>query len=71
MKLLMDADCLIRLTKAGLKDFVGNRDTIFIPDVVQKEVVDAGKEKGCPDAFIVKKNIKANIIGSTGTGVVN
>ena len=62
MKLLMDADCLIKLTKAGLKDFVGDRDLIFIPDVVQKEVVDAGKEKGCPDAFVVEKNIKANII---------
>lgn len=62
MNLLMDADCLIKLTKAGLKDFVGNKATIFIPDVVEKEVVDAGKEKGCPDAFIVEKNIKANVI---------
>ena len=62
MKLLMDADCLIKLTKAGLKDLVGKKDVIFIPDVVQNEVVDSGKEKGCPDAFIVEKNIKANVI---------
>ena len=40
----MDADCLIKLTKAGLKDLVGKRDIIFIPDVVQNEVVDAGDE---------------------------
>ena len=33
MKLLMDADCLLKLTKAGLKDFVGNRDTIFYMDL--------------------------------------
>ncbi len=62
MRLLMDADCLIKLTKAGLKDLVGSKNFIFIPDVVKNEVVDAGKEKGCPDAFIVEKNIEAQII---------
>lgn len=29
----MDTDCLIKLTKAGLKDFIGNRDDIFIRDI--------------------------------------
>jgi rRNA-processing protein FCF1 len=58
----MDSDCLIKLTKAGLKDIVGSKDIIYVPDVVQREVVDAGKEKGCPDAFTVEKNIEANII---------
>ena len=62
MKLLMDADCLIKLTKAGLKDLVGSKYRIFIPDVVQKEVVDTGKKKGCADAFVVEKNIKADVI---------
>jgi len=62
MKLLMDADCLIKLTKAGLKDLVGSKDVIFIPQVVQKEVVDAGKEKQCADAFLVEKNIEARIV---------
>lgn len=62
MKLLMDADCLIKITKAGLKDLVGSRYIIFIPGVVQREVVDAGKEKGCPDAFMVEKNIEAKVI---------
>ena len=62
MKLLVDADCLIKLTKAGLKDLVGSKDVIFIPQVVQKEVVDAGKEKQCADAFLVEKNIEARIV---------
>jgi hypothetical protein len=31
MKLLMDADCLIKLTKAGLKETVCRNDTVFIP----------------------------------------
>ena len=62
MKLLMDADCLIKLTKAGLKDLVGSKHRIFIPEVVQKEVVNAGKKKGCADAFVVEKNIGADVI---------
>jgi len=62
MKLLMDADCLIKLTKAGLKELVGTKNTIVIPDLVKKEVVDAGKIKGCPDAFEVEKNIESKMI---------
>ena len=62
MKLLMDADCLIKLTKAGLKDFIGSNSDIFIPQIVQREIVDAGKEKKCSDAFIVEKNIEGGMI---------
>ena len=58
----MDADCLIKITKAGLKDLVGSRYIIFIPGVVQREVVHAGKEKGCSDALVVEKNIEAKEI---------
>ena len=62
MKLLMDADCLIKLTKAGLKEFVCRQDTLVIPDIVKYEVVDAGKAKNCDDAFVVEKNISKNFI---------
>jgi rRNA-processing protein FCF1 len=65
MKLLMDADCLIKLARAGLKDLVGSKYTIFIPKVVQGEVVEAGKKKGCIDAVVVEKNIKTNVIRIT------
>ena len=58
----MDADCLIKLTKAGLKELVGTENDIIIPDVVRKEIVDAGKIKGAQDAFIVEKNIVDNMI---------
>ncbi len=36
----MDADCLIKLTKAGLKETVCQSDTVFIPAIVVREVVD-------------------------------
>lgn len=62
MKLLMDADCLIKLTKAGLKELVCRHDAVVIPSAVEKEVVDAGKAKGCTDAFIVEKNIASKAL---------
>ena len=62
MKLLMDADCLIKLTKAGLKELVANKDSVSIPEAVKREVVDAGKKKQCSDAFVVEKNIESKMI---------
>lgn len=62
----MDADCLIKLVNAGLKELVLAHDTIVIPEAVKKEVVDAGKEKGHPDATLVEKNIAAKRLQVTG-----
>ena len=70
MKLLMDADCLIKLTKAGLKELVCQHDTVVIPDIVKQEVVDAGKSRGCDDAFAVGKNISADFISVFQHGVI-
>ena len=69
MKLLMDADCLIKLTKAGLKELVCQHDTVVIPAIVEQEVVDDGKAKGCDDAFVVEKNIKMNFINVVGSAL--
>ena len=62
MKLLMDADCLIKFTKAGLKELVATKNSVFIPEPVKREVVDAGKKKECSDAFAVEKNIESKLI---------
>lgn len=66
MKLLMDADCLIKLAKAGLKEEICKRFGVDIPSIVKKEVVDAGKSKGLSDAELVEKNIQNDIIRVTG-----
>ncbi len=66
MKILMDADCLIKLTKAGLKEVVASFCAISIPHAVKVEVVDAGKKKGCEDAFVVENNILAETISVFG-----
>jgi rRNA-processing protein FCF1 len=62
MKILMDADCLIKLTKAGLKEFICQHEKIVIPGSVKREVVDAGKSNGHADAELIEKNIHHGLI---------
>jgi len=57
MKVVMDADCLIKLTKANLKELVCSAITVVIPYAVRAEVVDnAGPH---PDAEMIRRNIKS------------
>ena len=65
MKSLKDADCLIKLTKAGLKEDVCQHFQLMIPVAVEREVVDAGKAKGWPDADSIEKNIRKDLLKVT------
>jgi rRNA-processing protein FCF1 len=71
MKILMDADCLIKLTKAGLKEFICRHEKIAIPCIVKREVVDAGKAKGYPDADLVETNIQDGLIALAKEATLN
>lgn len=71
MEILMDADCLIKLTKAGLKEFICNHEKIIIPGIVKREVVDTGKSKGHPDAELIEKNIDDGLIIVAKEGALN
>lgn len=62
MKIFMDADCLIKITKAGLKEFIADHYDIIIPSIVEFEVVNAGLVKGHSDAGIVRENIIQGLI---------
>ncbi len=66
MKILMDSDCLIKLTKAGLKEEICKQFGVTIPITVKREVVDIGKSKGLQDAELVEKNIENGFIRITG-----
>jgi rRNA-processing protein FCF1 len=66
MKILMDSDCLIKLAKAGIKENICQHFKITIPAIVKKEVVDAGKIKGLPDANRMEENINKDIIRVAG-----
>ena len=56
MNIVMDADCLIKLTKAGLKDLVCRAFTVVIPATVKMEVVVNAKKY--PDGQVIRKNIE-------------
>jgi rRNA-processing protein FCF1 len=60
MRFLMDADCLIKLTKSKLKELVCTNFTIVIPQVVKEETVD--NAQGFPDAAVIEKNIEKKLI---------
>ncbi len=66
MKILMDSDCLIKLTKAGLKEEICKQFGVTIPFTVKMEVVDIGKSKDLKDADLVEKNIENGFIQITG-----
>jgi rRNA-processing protein FCF1 len=57
MKIAMDADCLIKLTKAGLKEAVCMAWAVSIPTLVVEETVDRSPK--CPDAVLIEENIHA------------
>jgi hypothetical protein len=57
MRIVMDADCLIKLTKAGLKEEVCAAWNITIPALVASETVDRAPQ--LPDAVRIGQNIAA------------
>ncbi|MBI4017270.1 MAG: hypothetical protein HY363_06280 [Candidatus Aenigmarchaeota archaeon] len=58
--LLLDADSLIKLTKAGAKEYVTNSFDVVVPQKVKQETVDAAKGK--PDALVIQQNIQSKQI---------
>jgi len=64
MNVLMDADCLIKLTKAGLKEAVCTHLSVVIPQVVKREVIDLGKNH--PDSMVIKDNLNKDLLSLSG-----
>lgn len=56
----MDADCLIKLTKAKLKELVCKNFTVIIPQIVKEEVID--NAQGYPDASVIEKNLGKDLL---------
>jgi hypothetical protein len=64
MKVVMDSDVLIKLTKAGSKEFIIKLLEVSIPKRVQEETVI--EPKGYPDAKKIQKNIDSGRIRIVG-----
>lgn len=62
MKIVMDSDCLIKLTKAGAKEAVTLAMKVYIPSMVKKETVDEVKERGYQDALTIEENIEKKVL---------
>jgi rRNA-processing protein FCF1 len=60
MKVLMDADCLIKLTKAGIKEAVCAHLSVVIPQLVRHEVIDMGGNH--PDSKVIKNNLDKGLL---------
>jgi len=58
----MDADCLIKLTKGGAKGEVSPCVEIIIPELVEIEAVEQGREGGYPDSMEIERNIRTGKI---------
>ena len=63
----MDADCLIKLTKAGLKEPVCEAWKVVIPAVVRRETVEQAPR--LPDAERIRQNIAAGRIAVNETRI--
>jgi rRNA-processing protein FCF1 len=62
MKVVMDADCLIKLAKSGAKEAIVSAMEVHIPTLVKKEVVDEAAERGYQDGIIIEKNIDRKVL---------
>lgn len=60
MKVVMDADCLIKLTKSKLKEMVCKHFSVVIPFLVKNEVLDNAGD--LPDAVIIRENIDKKLL---------
>jgi len=60
MHVAMDADCLIKLTKAGLKERICRSWTVSVPELVRVETVD--RVPGLPDARAIRENVDAGLV---------
>lgn len=62
MKVIMDADSLIKLTKAKAKEVVLENIKVYIPPKIFEETVKMPKEEGYPDAFLIEENLKNGLL---------
>jgi hypothetical protein len=68
MKVIMDSDSLIKLTKAEAKEIVLESIEAHIPPKVFEVVVTIPKEEGYPDAFLIEESLQRGLlaIGKSG-----
>ena len=54
----MDADALVKLTKAGAKELIVEAFEIVIPEAVEAEIVGEGRDAEYADASLIAENVR-------------
>jgi predicted nucleic acid-binding protein len=62
VRIIMDSDSLIKLTKVGAKETVSRYIDIYIPKKVVQESVTIPKKEGFLDAFIIEENLRKGLL---------
>ncbi|MEM2959091.1 MAG: hypothetical protein QW261_12405 [Candidatus Jordarchaeaceae archaeon] len=62
MKLVIDLDSLIKLTKVGVKDIILDNVEVYLPPKVREECVTVAKKEGFADAFEIDENLRRDRI---------
>jgi len=62
MRIVLDSDSLIKLTKSGTKEVVIKNNEVCIPPEVKKETMTVPKKEGFADAVIIEQNLKGGNI---------
>jgi len=62
MKVIMDSDSLIKLTKAKAKAIVLENIEVYTPPKVFEEAVKIPKDEGYPDPFLIEENLKKRLL---------
>lgn len=58
MKVVMDSDALVKITRCGAKETLSAAYELTIPQAVYQETVVAGREHGADDAELIAINVK-------------
>jgi predicted nucleic acid-binding protein len=58
MRLAMDTDAIVKLTKAGAKEVVAAEHILLLSPEVAREAIDQGKLGGHADAVLIEENVR-------------
>lgn len=57
MRVAVDTDALVKITKASVKELMASSFQLVLPPRVKLEAVDEGKRHGYPDALQIEENL--------------
>jgi rRNA-processing protein FCF1 len=66
---LMDADCIIKITRAGYKEMTMETFNISLPEAIKREVIDQGESRS--ESTKIGENIRLNKVRIVKSNIVD